>query len=61
MLPVCFKCACVKADDVEKINSQILDMVLEHSNKEWNGNLLAIESFQINLLYSEAFLSPEEE
>ena len=61
MLPVCFKCACVRADDVEKINSRILDMVLEHSNKEWNGNLLAIESFQINLLYSEAFLSPEEE
>lgn len=60
MLPVCFKCVCVRAEDIEKINNEILNLVLEHSNKEWNGNLLAIESFQINMFFSDAFLCPEE-
>lgn len=56
MLPVCFKCVCVSDDIIENMNNSILEMVLEHSNKEWNNNLLALESVQVNMFFSENFI-----
>lgn len=56
MLPVCFKCVCVPDDIIENMNNSILEMVLEHSNKEWNNNLLALESVQVNMFFSENFI-----
>lgn len=54
MSPVSFKCVCVQKEDIEKINDNVLEIVLEHSNKEWNNNILAIESYQSNLFYSDS-------
>lgn len=56
MLPVCFKCVCVSDDIINHINNSVLEMVLEHSNKEWNDNLLAVESVQVNMFFSENFI-----
>lgn len=55
-LPVSFKCVCVPHECVDKINKKLLDIVLSHKNQEWNDNLLALESYQIGLFYSEDFL-----
>lgn len=54
MLPVSFKCVCLSDDDLGRLNEEVLNRILSHSNVEWNGNVLAIESFQMNLFYSDA-------
>ena len=55
MVPVCFKCVCVRTGVFEKINQDMLKMVLRHDNKEWSQNLMTIESMQLNIFYSDKF------
>lgn len=55
MIPVCFKCVCVRTNDFDKINKDMLKMVLHHDNKEWNQDLMTIESMQVNMFYSDYF------
>lgn len=57
MIPVCFKCVCVRTNDFDKINKDMLKMVLHHDNKEWNQDLMTIESMQVNMFYSDYFFS----
>ncbi len=55
-LPVSFKCVCVPPECINKINIELLNIILSHKNQEWNDNLLALESYQIGLFYSEKFI-----
>lgn len=57
MMPVCFKCICIPDDDIQNLDEDIVLTVLKHSNKEWNNNILALESYQANLFYSDAIFS----
>ena len=36
-----------------EINEKVLQQVLKHDNREWNNELLALETYQINLFYSD--------
>ena len=53
MTPVSFKCACFDSNEIMEINEKVLQQVLRHDNKEWNNELLALETYQINLFYSD--------
>lgn len=59
MLPVSFKCVCLLHSDADRIREDLLEVVLQHNNKEWNNNVLAVESSQIHLFFSEDFLTEE--
>ncbi len=53
MTPVSFKCACFDSNEKMEINEKVLQQVLKHDNREWNNELLALETYQINLFYSD--------
>lgn len=53
MPPVSFKCACFDSNEKKEINEKVLQQVLKHDNREWNNDLLALETYQINLFYSD--------
>lgn len=53
MTPVSFKCACFDSNEKMEINEKVLQQVLKHNNKEWNNDLLALETCQMNLFYSD--------
>ena len=53
MTPVSFKCACFDSNEKKGINEKVLQQVLKHDNREWNNDLLALETYQINLFYSD--------
>lgn len=53
MTPVSFKCACFDCGEERKINEKVFRQVLKHENREWNNELLALETYQINLFYSD--------
>lgn len=36
-----------------EINEKVLQQVLKHDNREWNNEFLALETYQINLFYSD--------
>ena len=44
-------------DDIQNLDEDIVLTVLYHSTKEWNNNILALESYQANLFYSDAIFS----
>lgn len=52
MMPVSFKCICISDEDIQNIKEEKILLVLQHSNKEWNSNLLSLKSYQLNLFYS---------
>lgn len=53
LAPVCVKVAMVNESDLYRINDDILRKVLSHDNKEWNNNILTIESATQNVFFSD--------
>lgn len=53
MTPVAFKTALFNETLTESIDEHALSELLKHNNKEWNSDILAMESWQLNLFYSE--------
>ena len=47
------KVAMVNESDLYRINDDILRKVLSHDNKEWNNNILTIESAIQNVFFSD--------
>lgn len=55
--PVAFKCACIEASLLSKLNYPLLSTLLRSHNREWNDNLLVLENQDINLFYSDKLFS----
>lgn len=53
LAPVCMKVAMVNEKDISRINDNILKKVLSHDNKEWNNDILTIESSTQNIFFSD--------
>ena len=43
----------INEEDLPRINDDIMRKVLSHKNKEWNENVLTVESSAQNLFFSD--------
>lgn len=53
LAPVCIKVAMINEEDLPRINDDIMRKVLSHKNREWNENVLTVESSAQNLFFSD--------
>lgn len=54
--PVAFKCACIGRSLINKVNKNLLWVLLNNGSHEWSDSLMILENQDINLFYSDKIL-----
>lgn len=54
-LPVSFKCVCVPPECINKINIELLNIILSHKNQEWNDTEALILNDKIKSIINARF------